>query len=129
VSIAMGVNWLSMAWLGRSVTGLTWARFLQAQLPAALLAAVVGAAAAVVAYWARGAHLGTIPVLAAASLAAVAVALIASKLGPELFLGSHGLWAIAHAGELRRGGGRGPRAAARDVPGDQLASAGEPNTE
>ena len=129
VSVAMGINWLSMAWLGRSVTGLTWARFLQAQLPAALLAAVAGAAAAVVAYWARGAHLGTIPVLATAGLAAVAVTFIAAKLGPGLFLGSHGLWAVAHAGELLRGGGRGRRAAARDVSGDQLASAGEPTTE
>jgi PST family polysaccharide transporter len=128
VSIAMGINWLSMAWLGRSVTGLSWPRFLQAQLPAAFLAVVVGAAAAVVAHWARGAHLGTIPVLATAGVAAVAVTLGAAKLGPDLFLGSHGLWAITHAGELLRGG-RGRRSAARDVPGDQLASAGEPSTE
>jgi hypothetical protein len=128
VSIAMGVNWLSMAWLGRSVTGLSWPRFLQAQLPAGLLAVVVGAAAALVAHWARGAHLGTILVLAAAGLAAVVVTLGAAKLAPQLFLGSHGLWAVTHGGELIRGGGR-RRKASRDVSGDQLASAGEPSTE
>ena len=33
VSIAMGINWATMAGLGRSVTGLSWARFVRAQMP------------------------------------------------------------------------------------------------
>jgi O-antigen/teichoic acid export membrane protein len=104
VSIAMGLNWLSMAWLSRFVTGLSWRRFAQAQVPATLLAAVIGAAVAVAAHWARAAHLGTIPLLIVTGLVAVAATLSAARLGPELFLGSHGTWAASQAqGFLRRG--------------------------
>ena len=45
VSVAMGINWLNMAQLGRTVTGLDWGRFTRAQLPAAMLALVIGVAA------------------------------------------------------------------------------------
>jgi PST family polysaccharide transporter len=125
VSLAMGLNWLSMAWLGRSVTGLSWLRFARAHVPATLLAAVIGAAVAVVAPWARAAHLGALPVLVAAGLVAVAVTLTASKLRPELFLGSHGTWAASHAEELlRRGSRRGP---GPGTAGEELAPAGEGN--
>jgi O-antigen/teichoic acid export membrane protein len=127
VSIAMGLNWLSMAWLGRSVTGLSWLRFVRAQVPAALLATVSAAAAAVVAHWARSADLGTIPVLIAAGLAAGALTLTASKLRPELFLGSHGMWATSHAGEFLRGGPR--RRGARGAAGEGLAPVGETDLE
>ena len=43
--VAMGINWLNMAQLGRTVTGLDWGRFARAQLPAVLLAVVIGVAA------------------------------------------------------------------------------------
>jgi O-antigen/teichoic acid export membrane protein len=125
VSLAMGLNWLNMAWLGRSVTGLSWLRFARAHVPATLLAAVIGAAVAVVAYWTRAAHLGAIPVLIAAGLVAVAVTLTASKLRPELFLGSHGTWAASHAEELLRRGSR--RRPAPGAPGEELAPVGEAN--
>jgi O-antigen/teichoic acid export membrane protein len=125
VSIAMGLNWLSMAWLGRSVTGLSWLRFAQAQVPAMLLATVIAAAAAVVAHWSRAAHLGTIPVLIAAGLAAVAVALTASKVSPALFLGSHGTWATAQTEELLRRIAR--RRPTPGTAGEGLAPAGEAN--
>jgi len=127
VSVAMGLNWLSMAWLGRAVTGLSWPRFARVHVPATLLAGVVAAAAAVVAHWARATHLGSIPLLIAAGLAALAVTLAASKLRPELFLGSHGTWATSHAEELLRRGSR-RRAAARAA-GEELASAGKANSE
>jgi hypothetical protein len=126
VSIAMGLNWLSMAWLGRSVTGLSWLRFAKAQVPAALLAAVIAAAAAVVAHWARAAHLGTIPLLIAAGLVAAAVTLTASKLSPELFLGSHGIWAASQAEGLLRGRAR--RKAAPGAAGEGLAPARKANS-
>src|SRR3954468_15143053 len=42
VSIAMGINWLTMAALGRSVTGLSWPRFVRSQAPGLVLAIVVG---------------------------------------------------------------------------------------
>ena len=100
VSTAMAVNWQNMAWLGRRITGLGWWRFTRAQVPAALLAAAVAAGAAVMAHWARDARLGAMAVLLASGLAAAGVAVIASRLSPSLFLGSHGIWAASHAAEL-----------------------------
>jgi PST family polysaccharide transporter len=125
VSIAMGLNWLSMAWLSRSVTGLAWPRFVQAHVPATLLAAVTGAAAAVVAHWARAAHLGSVPLLIAAGMVAVAVTLMASRLRPELFLGSHGTWAATQVEMLLRRIARGR--ATPEAAGEGLAPAGKVN--
>jgi PST family polysaccharide transporter len=127
VSVAMGLNWLSMGWLGRSVTGLSWARFAKAQAPAMLLAAVIAGGVAVVAHGARAAHFGTIPVLITAGIAAVGVAITAFRLSPALFLGSHGTWAGAHVERLfRRRLGPG---AVRRPAGERLAAASEANPE
>ncbi|MBA3319613.1 MAG: lipopolysaccharide biosynthesis protein [Gemmatimonadales bacterium] len=125
VSIAMGINWLSMAGLSRSVTGLSWRRFARAHLPATLLTAVVGVAAGVAARWGRAADLGTIPLLVVAGLVAAAALLAASKLRPQLFLGSHGLWATSQAGELLRKIGR--RRPGRRAAAEGLAPAGKVN--
>ena len=115
-----------MAWLARRVTGLSWPRFFVAHLPAAGLAVVMAAAAAVVAHWARAAHLGGIFVLAMSGLAAAAVVIAVSRLRPSVFLGPHGNWAVAHAANLlRRGPGR--RGGGRRAAGAELASAGEAN--
>jgi O-antigen/teichoic acid export membrane protein len=100
VSIAMGANFLSMAALGRSVTGLSWARFARAHLPGALLATLIAGAVLAVVEAARAAHLGNIPILGAAGLTAAAVTYAALRLRAEVFLGSHGRWASQHAGEL-----------------------------
>ena len=128
VSLAMALNWLSMAWLGRKVTGLSWARFARAHVPAALLAAVIGLGSMVVAGWARSAQLGIIVVLAVTGLAAAAVALAAAKLSPALFLGAHGTWAVDQGQSLRgRMSRRTARAAAAEevAAADELAAAGE----
>lgn len=122
VSVAMGLNWLSMAWLSRSVTGLSWRRFARAQAHAVLLAAAIGATAAVVAHWARAAQLGALGCLVASGLAALAVALIAAKMRPGLFLGPHGAWAFRQAEELFRRARR--RIGARPA-AEELASAGK----
>jgi O-antigen/teichoic acid export membrane protein len=127
VSIAMGLNWLSMAWLSRSVTGLSWLRFARAHVPATLLAAATGAAAAVVAHWGRAAHLGTIPLLIAGGIVAAAVTLGAARLRPELFLGSHGTWAAGQADALLRRIAR--RRTAPAAVGESLAAAGKANPE
>jgi O-antigen/teichoic acid export membrane protein len=125
VSIAMAVTWQNMAWLARRVTGLSWPRFFVAHLPAAALALVIAATAAVVAHWARGAHLGGIFVLVVAGLAAAGVGFAVVRLRPAVFLGPHGTWAVDHAGELRR---RGPgRKGSQPAAGAELASAGEAN--
>ena len=126
VSIAMAITWQNMAWLARRVTGLSWPRFFVAHLPATALALVTAAGAAVVAHWARAAHLGGIFVLATSGLAATGVVIAVSRLRPNVFLGPHGNWAVAHAANLlRRGPGR-RRGAARAA-GAELASAGEAN--
>ena len=123
VSIAMGFNWLSMAQLGRSVTGLDWGRFARAHTAAVLLALVIGAATILAAEAARAAHLGKVPVLFGAGLAAALAAFGAVWLLPTLFLGPHGTWAI-HQGQgvLRQRGRRGSRHAAE---AEGLASIGD----
>jgi PST family polysaccharide transporter len=125
VSIAMAFNWLSMAWLSRSVTGLSWAQFARVQAPAVLLALVVGVAAAIGAVAARRAELGNLAVLLAAGVATLVVTYGAYRWRPELLLGKHGLWATRHAEDLLRGRGRG---AARARPREPLAAAGKAGT-
>jgi PST family polysaccharide transporter len=118
VSIAMGINWITMAGLSRSVTGLSWARFTRAQVPGALLAAVIGGAVAVAAQAARAALLGTVPVLLLAGLTAAVITFGVSRLRAGLFLGPHGVWALRQAREfLRRalGGSRATRPPAPTV--------------
>jgi len=104
VSIAMGINWLMMAALGRSVTGLSWSRFARAQLPGASLAVLIGGAVAGAAEATRAAHLGGLAVLIAGALMAAAVAFAVWRLRSELFLGPHGTWASRHIEELIRQG-------------------------
>jgi O-antigen/teichoic acid export membrane protein len=125
VSIAMGINWLTMAWLGRSVTGLSWTRFLNAHAPAALLATVLGGATLAAAQAARAASLGKIPVLSVAGITAAAVIVLASRLRPEVFLGPHGTWAWKRANELIR---RGRNLAQGGRSGRSYAAAGRVNT-
>jgi O-antigen/teichoic acid export membrane protein len=102
VSFAMLVNWLMMAQLARSVTGLSWIRFARAQLPGAALAIVIGLAVALAVHPARAAHLGSIPVLIIAGLTALGVLVAASLLHAELFLGEHAAWAFQHVNQFVR---------------------------
>jgi hypothetical protein len=102
VSIAMAANWLTMAELGRRVTGLTWTRFIRAQVPGALLAVLIGALTLGVAKAARASNLGTMETLIASAVVAVAVTGIVLKLEAELFLGQHGTWATRRGLEMYR---------------------------
>jgi PST family polysaccharide transporter len=102
VSIAMGINWLTMAALGRSVTGLSWPRFVRAQAPGVLLAVLFGGAVAVTVQATRAAHLGGTAVLIAGGLTAAVVAFALWRLRSELFLGPHGTWASRYVAELLR---------------------------
>lgn len=123
VSIAMGINWLTMAQLSRTVTDLGWGRFARAHAPAVLLSLVIGLAALLAAAPVRAAHLGNIPVLVAAGAAALAAAGLGARLRPALFLGPHGSWALARAEELIRGKPR--RGGQRRADAEELAPAGE----
>jgi PST family polysaccharide transporter len=107
VSIAMGINWLTMAALGRSVTGLSWPRFARAQAPGALFAVVIGGTVALAVQAARAADLGPVPVLFAAGLTAAAVTCAAAGPWSALLLGPHGTWASGQAEEFLRRGSRG----------------------
>ena len=102
VSFAMAFNWVSMAWLTRSVTGVTWARFFLAHLPAAVLATLVALTAAAAAQAGHSVHLRSLTVLATSGLAAGAVAFFAARLWPEVFLGPHGTWAFRRVEDLLR---------------------------
>jgi hypothetical protein len=97
VSIVMGINWLMMAALGRTVTGLSWPRFLQAHSPSLLFAALMGIAVAITVQAARASHLGNLGVLVVAGSTCAAVTFMAVRFRPELFLGSHGAWASRQA--------------------------------
>jgi O-antigen/teichoic acid export membrane protein len=106
VSIAMGINWLMMATLGRSVTGLSWRRFVSAQVPSVLLAALVGVTVALTVHAARAAQLGKLLVLLVAGLTAASVLYAAYRAGSAQLLGPHGAWAFSRAAEMahrRRG--------------------------
>jgi hypothetical protein len=91
-----------MAWLCRSVTGLTWSRFARAHAAAFLLALLVGGAAMAGAEAGRAAHLSKVPILIAAGLMAVLAAAAAAWLRPSLFLGHHGTWAYRQVEGLLR---------------------------
>jgi PST family polysaccharide transporter len=125
VSLAMCINWLTMAALGRSVTDLSWSRFVRAQVPGALFAVLIGGAVAITVQAARAAHLGKLPVLIAAGLTAVAVTYAVARLRSELFLGTHGIWAFARVGEFLRQGSR--HLARPGTAGDRLAPVGKAN--
>lgn len=125
VSVAMALNWLSMAHLSRKVTGLPWTRFAAAHGPAVFLSVVIAGAAAIGAQAGRSAHLGNVLVLATAGAAAALAATGAAWLRPSIFLGSHGTWALQQGdGLLRRR--RSARAAAATSPEvEALARAGD----
>jgi O-antigen/teichoic acid export membrane protein len=127
VSVAMCINWLSMAALGRSVTGLSWPRFVRAQAPGALFSLVVGGAVAITVQAARTAHLGKVPILIAAGVTAGAVTYVVSRFRSRLLLGSHGIWAVAQVEDVVRQGSR--RMARRRTAPDRLASPGKVNPE
>jgi PST family polysaccharide transporter len=127
VSVAMGINFLSMAQLSRTVTGLSWSHFARAHVPGLFLAASIGSAVSLVAVAGRAAHWSNIPILIASGLAAAAVTYAASRLRPELFLGPHGMWALRRVNELLRRRSRG--FAHPGVASDGLASAGKANSQ
>jgi O-antigen/teichoic acid export membrane protein len=122
VSLAMGVNWLTMAELGRRVTGVSWSRFMRVHAPGAWFAVLIGVAVAVPVAAARAAHFGKVPILLVAGFAAAAVTCAAFRVRTDLFFGPHGVWASTRAMEFLRHGFR--RAArARAATPDNLARA------
>ncbi len=102
VSIAMCINWLSMAALGRRVTNLSWPRFVHAHMPGALFATLIGVTVAIAVQAARAAHLGKVPVLIVGGAVALGVTYSVARAESKLFLGPHGTWATRQARGLGR---------------------------
>jgi len=102
VSFAMAFNWLSMAWLTRTVTGVTWTRFVRAHVPAALLATLVALATAATAQVTHGAHLKSVFVLPICGMAALGVTYLAARTRPDIWLGPHGTWAFRRIEDVLR---------------------------
>jgi O-antigen/teichoic acid export membrane protein len=102
VSVAMLFNWLSMAWLARSITALPDSRFVRAHAPGAALAVVVGLAAAAAAHACRTGRLGAVPTLLISGLAAAGAGLAGTRLFPDVFLGHHGRWAVKQVEQMVR---------------------------
>lgn len=119
VSVAMAINWLTMAELGRRVTGLTWFQFFRAHLPAAGFALLIGVTVSIPVQLCRALHVSKVPTLALAVLTAAVVTLLGARLQSEFLFGPHGVWATTRAVEFARGGGR--RAARAVRRGDGLA--------
>jgi O-antigen/teichoic acid export membrane protein len=116
VSIAMAINWLAMAQLARSVTGLQWSSFARGHVPAAMLALTIGVVATVAAEAGRAAQLTKVPIVLIAALMSLLAAAAASRLRPELFLGRHGIWAQHQGLQLvRREAKRGADGTGRDT--------------
>jgi hypothetical protein len=127
VSFAMGFDWLTMAYLGRKVTGLSWSRFAAAHTPAVLLCLLVGGAALVGAEAARAAHFGKVAVLLSAGVAVAGVGGPMAWLLPGVFLGPHGMWAFREGARLARQVARvGTRTKPMEV--DTLAAVGDRGT-
>lgn len=102
VSFAMAFNWLSMAWLTRTVTGVTWTRFLRAHVSAALLATLVAVTTAATAQVTRSAHFKSVFTLAVCGMAALGVAYLALRTRPDIWLGPHGTWAFRRIEDVFR---------------------------
>jgi O-antigen/teichoic acid export membrane protein len=124
VSIAMAINWLMMAGLGRSVTGLSWTRFTAAQAPGLMLAVLAGGLVALTVQLTRSLHVGRFAVLGVAALSGLGIAVVVWRLRPERLLGVHGTWATAMVDDLVRNGPRRlGRARPKSAEADALASA------
>jgi PST family polysaccharide transporter len=100
VSIAMALNWLSMASLCRRVCGLNWSRFTVAHLSPAALAIAVGGGAMIGAQASRAAGISPILTLIAAGITTVIATVALAWLWPRVFLGRHGMWALRQAQEV-----------------------------
>lgn len=88
---ALFINYLLMAQLSVTVTGISWPQFFQVQLPGLLLALTSAGGALVASAGAR--HLGLPPLagLAAGALAAGGAAALTARLAPGIALGQHGI--------------------------------------
>ena len=94
VLFAVTANFLAMAQLSMSVTGMGWSAFWRAHQPAALLTFATLPIAWSVALLARRAELPAILVLLAVGAAVSGVGLAITWRYPTLFLGEDGLWIL-----------------------------------
>ncbi len=100
VVLALASNFLLMAQLSLSVTGLRWSEFAAAHIPGLAQASVIGTLAWVMAGRLRDLGVHPVLLLAEVLLAAGATALVLAALLPALFLGGDGQSALRTATSL-----------------------------
>ena len=91
VLVAFFLNYVSMSQLSLAITGVSWGRFLQAQLPAVRLTLVVGVVTIATMLGIRQTGLPPAVGLAAGSLAAVGSGLLVAWVAPTFALGHEGV--------------------------------------
>jgi O-antigen/teichoic acid export membrane protein len=91
VLAALFTNYLMMAQLSLNVTRITWARFIQAQLPALWLSLLVGAVTLATTAGVHRLALPPVACLLAGVLAATGFTALAAWLAPTFFLGEYGV--------------------------------------
>lgn len=95
VVVALGANFMLMAHLSLSVTGLSWREFAAVHLPPAALAATCAPVVWGTAEALRSAEMPPMVVLTGASAATLTWAMLLVWRAPQLFLGEHVVWLLA----------------------------------
>jgi PST family polysaccharide transporter len=89
---ALGVNYLSMAWLSIATTGMSWARFGALHLRGIVSGCACGALVLLLSMALREAELGPALTLGGALAGALATTAVAVALAPRTILGGDGMW-------------------------------------
>ena len=97
---ALALVFLMMAQLSLRLTGVTWRRFAAAHVPGVVLAGLVGGACLLTAELVRGAGAGSLAIVMAASLVALAIAVVSAVVRPRFFLGPEGERLIMIVGSI-----------------------------
>jgi PST family polysaccharide transporter len=92
VVLALFCNYVLMAWLSLSTTGMTWREFATLHVRGLLLAALFGVSAAASAAWLRSIGASSIVVLLLATTASCCAFLAVAIASPSRVLGADGMW-------------------------------------
>ena len=87
VVLALAINFLIMAQLSLRISGMLWRAFAQLHLAGLVLALILGASSLLTATWLRGAEVGPLGVVAAATLVSALILPLLVWIRPQLFLG------------------------------------------
>jgi len=89
---ALGVNYLSMAWLSIATTGMSWSRFAALHVRGIVFGCACGVLVQMITSVLRDAEFGPVLTLGGALAGALAAAAVAVALAPRAILGGDGMW-------------------------------------